>query len=153
MKPYITSLLAISLLSSAAFAHDDEGPEIDKDGNVIFHQQLTHNVSPIMPPTARQSGYCCVILDVLETGRVEKPEVLYCSNPVFWGVTERTAPKITYEPRIINGTPVRTKDVLEYFSFRLTDQHGKLIKNDEGYSQFDQDNEHVTNHYCHQYVT
>ena len=152
MKLYAAALFLISTSYLTATAHEGTGPEIDKDGNIIFHEELTHNIAPVMPLMATESGYCCVRLDVTKTGRVENTEVLYCSSPIFRDVSERTAPKITYRPRLINDVPVATKDVLEHFSFRLSNWNGVLIRNAEGYPKFDAEGEHVTEHYCRQYV-
>lgn len=149
MITVITALLS----SSLAFAHNGTGPVIDKDGNEIFHAQLTHNIAPTMPPTATESGYCCVFMDITANGRVKNPKVLYCSSPVFWNVTERTMSKITYDPQLINGESHATLGHLEYFSFRLYDELGQVIQNAEGYPKFRKDGEHVAEHYCRSHVS
>ena len=153
MKAFSIFFVLILTVNQYVLAHDGEGPQIDKQGNIIFHEELTHNISPIMPPRATESGYCCVMLDVTKTGRVENSEVIYCSSPVFLDITRRTAPKITYSPRTVNGIAMPSKDVLEHFSFRLRDRNGKLIKNSDGYPEFNKQGEHLAEHYCHQYLT
>lgn len=152
IRIFTIALAAALSFTPAAFAHNGSGPEIDKDGNVIFHAEPDHKIAPIMPPRARESGYCCVILDITKRGRVKNPKVLYCSNPVFWDVTKRTVPRLTYLPKMVNGEAVDSKGYLEHFSYRLADQHGNLITNADGYPKFDEEGDHVKEHYCLQYI-
>ena len=156
MNQYVWHSLTLAIFAAlplTTLAHEGSGPEIDKDGNVIYHAELTHNISPVMPINAKESGYCCVMLDITKTGKVKHPEVMYCSSPVFRDITQRTAPKITYLPRQVNGEKMATTDHLQIFNFYLSNQWGAIIKNSDGYPNIDAEGAHKSEHNCRQYVT
>lgn len=147
------AITVISAMFSLSAAHSTDGPEIDEHGNEVFHAELTHNISPVMPPNAQESGYCCVMLDIQKSGRVKNTEIIYCTSEIFRDVTERTAPKVTYYPRLVNGVEAESQDKLENFSYRLNDEFGALIKNAEGYPEFYDEDEHSSEHYCRRHIS
>lgn len=147
------SVMGSFMLSLPVYAHEEDGPEIDADGNEIFHTEFLRSYSLSMPPHATVSGYCCVMYDISAKGDADHTEVLYCSSPVFYDITACTAPKLRFKPRLKNGEAIREDGSVHYFSFRLRDIDGTLLRNADGYPQFDGEGKHKGEHHCEAYIS
>ncbi|MXZ43562.1 MAG: energy transducer TonB [Gammaproteobacteria bacterium] len=81
---------------------------------------------PEYPTRALQrglSGYVIVKFDVTEEGTVENPVVVEAKPPgIFDRSAIRAALKFKYKPKILNGEPVRVRDVHNRIKYELEEQ-------------------------------
>lgn len=81
-------------------------------------------VAPQYPREAARKGiegYVVVRFAVTEKGAVEDPVVVH-SNPkgVFDSAATKAILKFKYQPRVVDGEPIRVDDVMNKFTFELT---------------------------------
>ena len=147
-KPYLAMLtvLLVSLLMSLPGYAEDKKDE-------IFEAEPKLRIAPIMPPTAKDSGYCCMIYDINKYGRTKNITAAYCTNAILFDPSIRAVKKWRYSPKLVNWQPMVTKGKWTYVSYRLRDMQGRLIKNADGYPEFEEDGEHLKEHYCSEYVS
>lgn len=74
-----------------------------------------------------RSGHCVAIFDVNDTGQTENIRILRCSEPFFQDNALGAISGWTYTSAKINGVATTQKNVINKFSFRLTDPAGQSL--------------------------
>lgn len=88
---------------------------------------------PVIPPMARNSGYCCMIYDIDPNGKVRNPKVEYCSEDYFAKPSLDAIFKWLYETKRKDGSPVEDKNLTSKLQFNLMNQFGFMIPGRNGY--------------------
>jgi len=82
---------------------------------------------PVMPARAERSGHCNVTFDVNANGSTYNVHVLNCSQSLFARASIKAAGKWKYRPQTIAGKAVPRTGLRTMITFKLTDEHGRLI--------------------------
>ncbi len=82
---------------------------------------------PVMPARAERSGHCNVMFDVNANGSTYNVQVLNCSQNLFARAAVKAAGKWKYRPQTIAGKAVPRTGVRTMITFRLMDEHGRVI--------------------------
>jgi len=95
---------------------------IDLDLTPIFR------AAPIMPMRADRSGFCKMIFDVNADGTTYNVRMLTCSQNLFARASTKSVGKWKYRPQTIGGKAVPRTGLRTTISFKLMDEHGRLIR-------------------------
>lgn len=82
---------------------------------------------PVMPLRAEKSGHCSVRLSVSAQGLPYDIVTTECSQSIFRRPTIKAVQTWQYNPKISNGQAVSMGGVETLISFKLTDEHGRII--------------------------
>ena len=94
---------------------------------------LKKAVTQAVPKGAGESGYCCMIFDVSDKGKVSNVEINFCSNEIFERSSKLSFSFWEFEPAKLNGKPVTRRGVNRKATFHLKDAEGNLIPSSNGY--------------------
>jgi len=84
-------------------------------------------IPPIMPPWAKRSGHCQMQFDVDEKGYTYNIKALYCTQDVFSEASIASLSRWKYNPKIVNGKPVKQTGVTSKIAYKLVDECGNLL--------------------------
>jgi len=86
---------------------------------------------PIIPRSAKRSGYCCMLIDVNTEGKPENIRTSYCSDSYFKHSSIRASKKWKFSPAIKDGIPIRAYNQKFTNRFILRNPRGQIIQDKE----------------------
>lgn len=102
--------------------------EYDKDAKIIFKPKA----KPRLTKEVKTSGYCCVVLDINETGIPENIRVNYCTHQRLASHFAAKAKDLRFSPALVGNEPVyRRNKTLKPGYWRY--KRKKLIAGPNGY--------------------
>ena len=84
-------------------------------------------VPPVMPPTAYQSGFCCMTYDITPDGNVANARATYRTEHYLAEPSKAALMQWKYDTKKKDGSPVTSKGLTTFMSFVLSDELGHVL--------------------------
>ncbi|PHS76888.1 MAG: hypothetical protein COB56_05065 [Robiginitomaculum sp.] len=136
----LTSFLLTTICASLSVS-TLAGPKTERSVEIPVKDQIqpTENtasfktgVPPKMPPNAKRSGYCCMLIDVNAEGEPENIRTSYCTDSNFKRPSIKASKKWKFSPAIKDGRPEKAYSQKFTNRFLLQNSRGQTVQDKEG---------------------
>jgi bla regulator protein blaR1 len=110
---------ALGSAAGSAFAQNDEEAVGDREFLPIVRVAPRY---PVQAAEQRLEGWVIVEFTVTETGQVDDVVIVESTDPVFHQSAIDAASRFRYQPRMIDGEPVRVPGVRNMFTYALEEE-------------------------------
>lgn len=127
----LTTLLTAANASGADFLNSDT-PNLPNRITPETYATVVKRVRPLFPLPIRNSGFCCIEMEVNEQGQAEHIRTPFCTEDKFAATSINSVKQWKFSPALIAGTPVRAYGLSTIITYRIVDETGRLIPDLEG---------------------
>lgn len=130
-KFFITAILNLAICFPAT-AQGHSNPAYDVDAKIDFRPKKV--LRPSIKGKLKTSGYCCLVLDITETGVPQNVEVSYCTYDFLEATAVDRLSRFRYKPATKDSVAVRReyKEVKLGF-MKFNSQYGPAVPSPNGY--------------------
>lgn len=131
MKTFAFILLCFAFCSvSAAQTKPSGNQEYDTDTKIIYKP----NVNPRLGKTVKESGYCCLVLDVNEKGQPKNITTTYCTHDRLSSYFVARTKTFRFSPALIDNTSVyRRNKTYKPGYVKYRGKRGLVVPGSNGY--------------------